>query len=197
VTRARERYIERRRARLGTFLADTLGALDPTDTLAWKAAVGRVRGLGWRRIENTMIAEYLFGRGGAKAMGAADGVILDEMLASQRRYWNGFMSELSREPMSMARITQRANLYTSASRGFFERGRGVAWRIDLPAYPGDGSTACRSNCTCTWDIRERKDHIEAIWRLGAGENCDDCQRNAVEYAPLRFDRPRAEMEETE
>lgn len=187
VMAARERYLATRAARFADFIDATLGGIDPTNLTAWRTGVARLRGLGWRRMENTMIAEFLLGRGGKHAMTSADTAHLRTLLADQRTYWNRWMGELRDDPASLARIRQRADLYTSASRGFFEQGRGRAWGVRLPAFPGDGSTRCLSNCKCTWDIAERQGRVEAYWRLGSGENCADCQRNAVEYSPLIFE----------
>lgn len=187
VMAAREDYIAGRSQRFADFLDTTLGGLDPDDLPRWRTAVARVRGLGWRRMENTLIAEYVFGRGGKHAMTLADRVVLRELLLGQRQFWNRWMAELVDSPASIARIRARADLYTRAARGFFERGRAEAWGIRLPAHPADGSTQCRSNCTCTWDIRRRKGRVEATWRLGSGEHCDDCLRHAAEWAPLIFD----------
>lgn len=191
VMAARETYREGRSQRFARFIDDTLGDIDPSDLGAWRTGVARLRGLGWRRMENTLIAEYLLGRGGKNALTDADRAVLKALLADQRAYWNRWMGELRDEAASLSRIRARADLYTNASRSFFEQGRARAWGLRLPAYPGDGSTRCHTNCTCTWDITERQGRIEAVWRMGSGEHCPDCQRNAVEYAPLIFEEETA------
>jgi hypothetical protein len=56
----------------------------------------------------------------------------------------------------------------------------------LPAYPGDGQTACLGNCRCNWDIEETEDAWEATWELNDAEHCADCIANAEQWNPLRL-----------
>ena len=185
----RETYVIERQAMMRAFIETSLGAIDPTDMTAWRTGVARVSRLGWRRIENTLITEYVYGRGGIHAMGAAETAELRGLLSTQRRYWRGFIAELREEPQSVGRIAARADLYHGASRSCYERAHSRAWGIDLPAYPGDGRTVCLGHCHCRWSIRPRGDTIEATWELGAAEHCGDCQDNAARWSPLIFEVP--------
>ena len=58
----------------------------------------------------------------------------------------------------------------------------------LPAWPGDGTTICLTNCKCRWSINilsiERGDY-NATWRLGAAEHCRTCRQRARAWKKLR------------
>lgn len=73
--------------------------------------------------------------------------------------------------LSEAQIAQRAALYLGAVRATYYGARFPG----LSSYPGDGSTACRTNCTCHLEARDGG----IWWVLGASEHCDDCQARAA------------------
>ncbi len=140
----------------------------------------------WREVESSMIAEYVLGRGGLRAMTDDDYRLLDELVREQRAYWERFMEDIrTGKVVTQAGITQRANLYNHAGRSFHARAMARAWGINLPTMPGE--QRCLTNCRCSWDVRRTKEGIEATWKLGGSENtCDDCNRNARAYNPLFF-----------
>lgn len=178
----RDAYVESRAAQMRSFVDSTLGGIDPSDTQAWRAGVSRVNRLGWRRIENTLITEYVYGRGGINAMTAADRVILQGLINEQRAYWRGMIGEARNGELSVRQIGARAEMYHHASTGFYERGRARAWGIVLPAYPGDGGTVCLSHCKCHWSIREAGGRIEAYW-VASGNPCPGCEQNSNAWSP--------------
>lgn len=178
----RDEYVDRRSASMRAFVDRELAGADPNDRPAWGMAVSRVNRLGWRRIENTLIAEYIYGRGGIEAMTAADRTHLQTLLTEQRRYWRAFMREARTGELSTEQIGARSQMYHHASTGFYERARARSWEIELPAYPGDGNTVCLSRCRCRWVIRRRKDRIEATWEATVNP-CPDCEQNANTWAP--------------
>lgn len=184
VIEMRDEYVAHRQSGMRRFVETTLGGIDPDDAQAWRTGVGRLSSLGWRRIENTLITEYVYGRGGINAMTAADRTILKGMLDTQRRYWRGFMREIRSTPQSVERIAARSNLYHGASRSMYERGRASAWKLSLPEYPGE--QACLGNCGCAWRISRSGDEIHAYWRRGKGDSCSDCIDNERQYSPLIF-----------
>lgn len=80
---------------------------------------------------------------------------------------------------SLEQVYQRAYLAAKGEK---------AGLPDLPAYPRDGSTRCRTNCNCTWSAIEQKSDTEyrVTWKIRPGENCDDCLARAKNWNPLRI-----------
>jgi hypothetical protein len=67
-------------------------------------------------------------------------------------------------------------MYMRSAREAFERGKMRAWGIpDLPAWPGDGSTECLTNCRCHWEFEPWQGYINCYWIIDwEAENCQDC-----------------------
>jgi hypothetical protein len=66
-------------------------------------------------------------------------------------------------------------------------GKSAAWEVELPFYPGDGTTQCGVNCKCSWHMSETKSETRAYWRLDStAETCSDCNQRSVGYNPLTF-----------
>lgn len=88
----------------------------------------------------------------------------------QAAYLQGFAQ--AAPDLSDAQIAQRASLYLGAVRATYY---GAAFP-GLPSYPGDGSTACKSNCKCSLEARDSG----VWWVLGAAEHCSDCEERAAD-----------------
>lgn len=184
----RDRYVTHRAGQMDTFIAETVGAVDRSDRAAWRAAVRRTETLGWRRIENTLITEYVYGRGGIAAMTEADTTRLRHLLREQKRYWRAYMREAVDDPEKMTTeyMQRRARYYHRSSTGFHERGKASAWGASLPTYPGQQQ--CGPNCKCHWQMEESDEELRAYWRLGPADHCDDCTENSKRYNPYRITR---------
>jgi len=88
--------------------------------------------------------------------------------------------------MSELRETQvaaRSKMYLNSAREAYERGKMRAHGVpQLPAYPGDGSTVCLTNCRCAWRIEEQRDEEgnllgwNCYWEIIGPDdaNCPDC-----------------------
>lgn len=181
----RDQYVEYRTTQMRRFVEGAVEGVDRTNGVEWRAAVRRVEQGGWRRIENTLITEYVYGRGGVNAMTDADKSILRSMLRQQKTYWSGFMREALDDPekMTTAYMANRANLYHHGSTGFFERAKARSWEVVLPAYPGDGGTPCLSRCKCHWELVATDEGVEATW-VATGHPCPGCEENAQAWSPL-------------
>ena len=151
--------------------------------------------LGMREIiKESYIQEYLLGRGGVSQMLAQDYGSIGGMIADQYRYLDGFAADIANGNLTAGQIEMRAAMYARSSREAFERGKGRAWGVPdgkLPAYPGDGSTQCLTNCACSWFIEEiiEKDELvgwDCIWMLGPTEHCPGCLENADMWNPLHI-----------
>jgi len=88
-----------------------------------------------------------------------------------------------------AQIAARSRMYMRSSREAFERAKARAVGVPpLPAYPGDGSTRCLTNCACQWEIIPEVQDDGAIvyncyWRLGPTEHCPDCIERSRQWNP--------------
>ena len=175
----RDRFVAAQAAE-ATALAGKLAAGDLT-VKAWETAMRAL-------IRSTYLAEYALGRGGANAMTDADYRLLGKALRQQYGYLRGFARDVAAGNHTEAGIANRAGLYVQASRQAHERGKAAAWGVDLPAYPGDGSTSCKANCSCGWRLSETKTAYRATWVLGGSEHCDDCAGRAAAWSPFMVEK---------
>ena len=141
----------------------------------------------WETLKDTYIDEYAAGRGGKHILTQQDYGSIGGMLSSQSDYFNKFADAVARGDLSEAQIRMRAKMYIDSATQSFERGRSRAQGVPvLPAYPGDGSTICKGNCKCHWDIRETETTWDAYWTLGVAEHCEDCVDRASRWAPYQI-----------
>lgn len=160
------------------FVEDLASALaDGSITLQkWEAEL-------WDRIKLTYEAEFLAGRGGRNVFTELDRTTIGRMLKDQRVFLRGFADAIKSGTMTESKIAARSKLYINSATQSFERGRSQAWDMILPAYPGDGTTICLSNCKCHWEISERVDRKLAYWKLASSEHCTDCVDRGVRWSP--------------
>jgi len=164
------------------------------NNLATSVASGEIRTSAWvqgmrQEIKESYISQYLLAKGGVQNMTPEDWGRLGGLLKNQYQYLNGFAQELNAGQMSEAQIRQRAELYIKSSRQAYERGRVASLQMPaLPAYPGDGSTQCVTNCQCHWEITETSDEWRAYWTLGAAEHCPDCVQRSKDWAPYTMNK---------
>jgi hypothetical protein len=144
----------------------------------------------WQRImrndvKNSYIDQYVLGHGGRGTMTQADWGRIGAMVKEQYRYLDGFARAVADDTLSEAQIRTRAGMYHDSSVQAYERGHSQMMGVPtLPAYPGDGSTACHSNCRCHWDIREVNGGWDCYWVvMGGGEMCEDCAQRGDEWSP--------------
>lgn len=113
-------------------------------------------------------------------------------LDAQQNYLSRWIWEIGTK-LSMPGGAHRARMYAQSLETVYQRaynrakseGAGLP---ELPAYPRDGSTQCRTNCNCYWEgpIKKADDEYWVYWRLRPGESCDDCLRRAVVWKPLKI-----------
>lgn len=133
-------------------------------------------------------AAWLIGRGGAAGMDAADVAQLAGRVDAQAAYLDGWAAQLQAAPEapSLRALVARAMLYYAASWGTVNAARVAS--VGLPALPqpGDGSTRCRANCRCFWDIQRVDARTwHCYWRCVADkESCPDCLSRASRWSPL-------------
>lgn len=150
-------------------------------------------------LKESYIAAYLSARGGRGAMTASDWGQLGAMLKAQYRYLNGLAEDIASGKLlvdgrlQVGRIRARMEMYFRGANMAYERGKSNSLGMPrLPAYPGDGTTQCLTNCACHWHIEETDDEWLATWTLGAAEHCPDCVRRSGEWNPYRMSKERVE-----
>lgn len=141
-------------------------------------------------IKAEYVQQYMLGRGGLGNMTQADWGSIGGMIADQYRYLDGFAAEVAAGNLSEAQIAMRSRMYINSAREAFWRARQRAkgWP-KLPAYPGDGTSECLTNCRCSWDVRTVQDYWEATWLLGEAEHCGTCLERAAKWDPLKLEAP--------
>lgn len=161
------------------------------DALALRLSTGEITVQAWTSgmrelIKQTYTQQYMLSRGGVNAMTQADWGQLGAALRDQYRHLDQFAQEIASGKLSPAQIQARARLYVNSATQAFERGKASSHGLRLPAYPGDGSTQCRTNCKCRWSIADRGAFWECRWMLGVAEHCPDCVTYAGRWNPLVF-----------
>ena len=165
-----------------------------TDRLVERLFSGEINHQQWtlearQEIKKSFIAQYVYAHGGPQSMTQADWGRIGAMVKPQYAFLRNFEQDLIDGKLSEAQAKARLRMYTKASRQAFEQGRAYAQGLPrLPAYPGDGSTQCLSNCACHWDIDEQPTEWLAVWTLGAAEHCPDCLQRADDWAPYRVQK---------
>lgn len=79
----------------------------------------------------------------------------------------------------------RSQLYGGNARATFYRG--VAPGM-LPQVPGDGKTACLTNCKCELRFEEGDEPglVLVYWELRPAEHCEDCVTLSEEWTPYEI-----------
>lgn len=192
------RYVTRSTAL--EYVERSIGASSDVVTgFAHAVANGDVSAADWHsrmreEIKGEYIRQYLLGRGGLGSMTADDYGSIGGMIADQYRYLDGFYEQVRSGELGEAQIAARAKMYIRSAREGYERGHSRAVGMPfgaLPAYPGDGSTECLSNCACFWEFETERNSSgqvsqwNAYWRLGATEaHCTTCPDRAAMWQPF-------------
>jgi len=168
----------------------TARRMDAVNDLAEQMATDKLNLQQWtlnmrQEIKRTYLAEYEAGIGGRNMMTQSDFGRVGGMLKRQYEYLNNFAEEVRQGKLSVAQIKLRARMYIDSATQSFERSRSISQGVpDLPQYPGDGKTVCRSNCKCNWKIERVEFGWNCYWKLGVAEHCDDCVQNSAQWNPL-------------
>lgn len=145
---------------------------------------GQISSNDWRDeslavIAGLYVAHWLFGKR-STTLTAQERAKLDAIIQSQREYLDKFAEQL--RDIDGSETIRRIKMYANSSRQAYEMARvyGIA---DLPAYPGDGSSECLSNCRCHWDIQVSDSNLVAYWRIDIADNCPTCKQRAQDWSP--------------
>ena len=146
-------------------------------------------------IKGEYIRQYLQGIGGRSQMKQSDWGRIGGLLNQQyHKYLDGFADDIRSGLLSAAQIAARAAMYSESARQAYEKASAVAKGVPLskvPAFPGDGSTICKTHCKCHWvfvAIRNEAGDIigwECYWNLEPGaDHCSTCLGRASTWSPL-------------
>ena len=137
-------------------------------------------------LKETYIDMYSLGAGGRNNLSQRDWGKIGAMLKKQygqNGYMKGLLEQINSGQITPAQANARLKMYVnSANQALW---KGITRDMpELPAYPGDGSTVCLTNCQCTWEIVPVEGGFNCYWRLGVAEHCEDCVQRSQEWNPL-------------
>ncbi len=170
--------LDRLIARLSSLIGAATDTLerDPARVDGWYSEVSA-------QIRRYHQAAYLNGAGTRDLSDAARRAV-DQDIATQLQFLKQFKIEIQGAPEWQVGWNARAAMYAKSIQVPYWRG--VTKLLPLPAMPGDGSTACLTNCGCAWDVQEvGADSYDAYWRRGKNDSCQGCIQREQEWAPLQ------------
>lgn len=139
-------------------------------------------------IKDAYVIQYTMGKGGMDNMTQSDWGRIGGLLKSQYQYLNSFAGEIANGDLTPKQIAARANLYIDSSTQAFERGKAASHGLlNLPAYPGDGTTDCMANCRCYWRIVKTQNVYTVSWTLSSAEHCPTCITRSSVWSNLIFE----------
>lgn len=168
------RWLTRRLTALSDRLIAVLGETGDVD--AWQEAYGSLL---TRYHAAAMLTGYA-GKDAAKALELA------KAAAGRQLAFLAKFARVAEDEGFKPGYEARARMYAeSIGESYY---RGVTQLLPLPAVPRDGSSQCRTNCKCRWELDELAGdgNVDAYWRLGASENCQTCTVRARRWAPLKI-----------
>jgi len=138
----------------------------------------------------TITALHLFGSGGEAMVRQRPALVarLATLLERQIPFADAFIAEVRSGAVSLDAVAARSELYVGAGIEAYEQARADERGIELPYYPADGSSECKSNDRCAWIIETRwddelgRDATFATWQTEHDENvCDTCRQRGAEW----------------
>jgi len=129
---------------------------------------------------------YTLGVGGFINMTQADWGRIGEMLKEQYIKLNLLMDPIAQGQLSTAQVVAKLRKLVCLSSEAFWKAYVQDNAINLPAYPGDGSTKCQLNCQCGWNIQKVPGGYDCYWELGKSERCPDCVQRSTEWNPYHI-----------
>lgn len=162
--------------------------------LARARAEGRIDTQTWEDAFSQAIAQYhlaAYAHGASlplQRLTPADHALVQSVVDRQREYLKGFGDDWDsgRYDQSDAGAFSRSALYADATTGSWWMGATRGY--PLPAWPGDGTTQCKTKCQCSWDVQplDGNGNADAYWRLGRADHCQTCMQRSEDWAPLQI-----------
>jgi len=139
------------------------------------------------------LEQFVVGKGGIRdGVKAGDYGKLGPELKKQYQYLNKFAATIAKQSEAgqpLTGIIARSKLYARSTQATFWH---TAIPVQLPQYPRDGKTKCKSNCKCRLRFKYVRDagEVSAVlvwWQLAPAEHCKSCRDLAREWSPKRFE----------
>lgn len=137
-------------------------------------------------IKDTYIDLYAMGAGGRNNLSQRDWGRIGAMLKEQWKYLRAMFLDIGTGKISAQQAAARFAMYINSANEALWKALTRDLGFDLPAYPGDGSTQCLTNCKCEWDVQKVAEGVDAYWILGEAEHCDDCVTRSQDWAPWKW-----------
>jgi len=165
------------------------------DELAKQLANGDIDLQAWRNgmadeISSLHLTADISGAGGLSNYTQADMQRVQRKVDEQLSYLDNWTNELrNMDEYNPDAIRSRAMLYggnaTSTVQNAYTQALGIG---DLPAYPGDGTTQCLTNCKCAWKPVKLpgEGNWDVYWDLGIAEHCPTCKAREAAWNPLQI-----------
>jgi len=140
-----------------------------------------------RQLRRYSLAGFLSGYGGERVPSKADPLLAQDV-KTQLGFLNQFKIEIQDAPEWQAGWNARAEMYARSIQVPYWRGQTKL--LPLPAMPGDGTTACLTNCKCAWNVvtvDEAANDYDAYWVYGATErHCQTCRERESQWSPVQI-----------
>ncbi len=141
-----------------------------------------------RRLRPYMQAAYMAGSGETKATRSILKRI-DSAVKVQRDFLGKFTDAIrdgiKGKTPNWPVWKNRALLYTKSLKQVYWWAK--TGGIELPAYPGDGSSSCLNRCGCDWTIRwidKDTGYAHAWWKRHKDDSCKECVEREAAWNPL-------------
>lgn len=135
------------------------------------------------------VAAYQEGRDASELSPGARRIIA-QVVGEQVDYLNRFANEVDARGWDDRKDRARAALYAGSTKQSYWRG--ASFGLEMPYYPGDGSSECLGNCGCRlqviWEDEEEL-NARVRWILGGAErHCRTCPQRAAQEIVFRGGR---------
>lgn len=162
--------------RLTVLIGASTAALEaePERAPAWRNEVAA-------QLRRYSMAAYVAAGGPETAAGRQ---AVEQDIKTQLGFLSQFAVEIAGASAWQAGWNARAAMYARSIQTPYWRG--ATKLLPLPAMPGDGSTACLTNCGCAWSVEEVKGGYDAYWRRGKNDSCQGCVEREQQWAPLQI-----------
>lgn len=176
------------------------GYRDAVGKLTEQLLAGQIDRTEWllqmrEEIKGVYISSYVAGRDFKwNDVSQAEWGRVGNWLRTQYDYLAAWSASLPQDlsDVSAAKMNARAQLYANSAS------KALAWAEmvtigvpadKLPAWPGDGTTLCKTNCKCRWSVRtisKARGDFDVSWRLGVAEHCRTCRKRAKEWKKIEI-----------
>ena len=160
-----------------------IGAIDINE---WTAIMRRV-------LARAQVGAYEIGVGSSSLLVEQIRIVarnLARQLPFLRRFARVLQADIEAGNMDeiVQKFERRAEMYTQTIVSNYWQGKTYG-KPAPPAYPGDGTSQCLTQCRCSLEYEEldkKKGDWNIYWRLGKAEHCQTCRIRAREWSPLRY-----------